>query len=194
MKNSSIGLALGLAAIDGLTCAFVAMLILALVLIGPGQTSAAPDVVESKSITIRITNSNQSLDRVDLRLLADINVEGSTAAPAAFTVESQGRLFLIKALQNHVGPKGGVWWKDCQAQAGGSCLAQLFVSAINQHERPWRIRLRVADSGDGFTSGDGIYDIEASLGDQPASNLKLMPGTPLIVCADWGSNTLQQCK
>jgi hypothetical protein len=191
MKNSSIGLALGLAAIDGLTCAFVAMLILALVLIGPGETSSAPDLVESKSLTIRVTDMNQTGVGVDLRLLVDISVEGSSQVTPAFTVESQGRMTPLRTLQSHVNGNGRVWWQDCQALSGHTCVAQLFVSSIKQHERPWHIRLRVADSGNSFTIGDGSYEIEASLGDHVLPNLSLTPSAPLVICAEWDKNSVR---
>src|ERR1700681_2777696 len=71
-------LGLGLAAIDGLTSAFVAMLVLALVVIGSGAQEAPPDVSETVMFIVQ---------KPAIRLLARISAD---AAPVSVLVPREG--------------------------------------------------------------------------------------------------------
>jgi hypothetical protein len=161
MRSNSFAISLGLAAIDGLLCAFVAVLMLALVLIGPGISANAPDVMESQKLLFLIKNADTAARGIDLHMLVDIKTEGSSDV-ASFTVESGGRMTQLKGLTRHVQAGGAIWWKDCQILAGSECSATLFVTRIKPNER-WHVRLRVADAGNSFTAGGTNYLVRANL-------------------------------
>jgi hypothetical protein len=197
MSSNSFAVSMGLAAIDGLLCAFVAMLMLALVLIGPGIATSAPDLTQAQALWFRITKADEDTKGIDLNLLVDIRADGSGDV-GSLTVESGGRMTRLKGLIGQVQDGGEIWWKDCQVLAGKECPAALFVTRIKPGQR-WRVRLRVADAADSFTAGGSSYTVYAKLvpGVSGASlpNLALTPDLSVQICVDWDKKTLDpKCK
>lgn len=136
--NRSFVLALGLAAIDGLTSAFVAMLILALAVIGSGeQTGAAPDVSETTVLFIQ-----KPLVNFLVRVAPKCNVIAQRVPGA----QTSGRLTEIDLYTK----AGSVTWRDCSPVLDDNfCLAQLII------DRPvagrWRIYLANSNTQANFT-------------------------------------------
>jgi hypothetical protein len=127
-----------LAAIDGLTSAFVAMLILALAVIGSGeQSGAAPDISETTVLSIR---------KPIVNFLVRVAPKCNVFAQRVPGVQTAGHLAEIDSFTR----AGSVTWKDCSPLLGDSnCLAQLIV------DRPasgrWRIYLANSNTEANFT-------------------------------------------
>jgi hypothetical protein len=138
MNNRGFALALGLAAIDGLTSAFVAMLVLALAVIGSGeQTGAAPDTSETTVLSIR-----KPIINFLVRVAPACNVFAQRVPGG----QIKGRLTEIESYTK----AGSVEWIDCTPNSGDSiCLAQLVIN------RPlsgsWRISLANSNTEGNFT-------------------------------------------
>jgi hypothetical protein len=191
LKDSSLAVSLGLAAIDGLTCAFIAILILALILIGAGTSPGANDTDSSEILMVHVARDGNFQGGIDLHLLLDVTINGQPK-PLAFEVESAGRIVKLDQLQTYVRPGGEVWWKDCQSANGNECLAEMFVTKFRRGEGDWRIRLRVADAADSFTAGPVSYKLWVQNGTSPrVENLVLSPDQPLVMCVNWTAKTVQ---
>jgi hypothetical protein len=189
VKDSSLAVSLGLAAIDGLTCAFIAILILALILIGVGSSPGAHDADPAQILMVHVAGDGGSRLGIDLRLLVDVSVEGDFQHTAAFTVESAGSVAKLDALGEYA-PGGGVWWKDCQTLSTNECFAEMFVTKAKRGGPVWRIRFRVADSGDSFTTGGGLYKLWLKLDSGPMiEGLSLTPDQPIVACVNWSAKT-----
>ena len=126
MKDSSLAVSLGLAAIDGLTCAFIAILILALILIGRG-CHRVPMTLTRANLTVHVAADGTAPRRYRSTSLVDVNVDGDPQHTAAFNVESAGGIVKLDAMGEYV-PAGGVWWKDCQTVKANECFAQKCLS------------------------------------------------------------------
>ena len=190
MKESSLAVSLGLAAIDGLTCAFIAILILALILIGPGSSPSASDSDTAQMLLVHIEGEGGAAHSIDLRILVDVTVDGQ---PLDLDVESAGRLVRLRGFEkrNLVRPGGGVWWKDCQTTAANFCVAEMFVTKAKHNATAWRIRLRVADAGDSFTASAVSYNAWLKLEGSEVQGLVLSPDKPLVACVNWSAKTVQ---
>jgi hypothetical protein len=183
LSSQSLGISLGLAAVDGLLCAFVAILVLALVLIGSGTSVSAPDLIASHVLLFDINSVDQSRKSIDLRLLVDVGIQGAPDRSKP-SVSSNGRMVVLSGLEQHL-QHGSILWKDCQTLDQGRCSAALFVTRPKIGER-WRIRIRLADADNSFTTSSiPSYKIKATLGGRSRGNLELTPDNPIEICADW---------
>jgi hypothetical protein len=138
-------LGLGLAAIDGLTSAFVAMLVLAIIVIGSGAQGTPPDVSETAVLFIK---------KPPIRLL--VSVAPDTAKPALL-VPRQGfndeQLAMLKPYTKN----GRVEWVDCD-----NCRAQLLI--IRPINVGWHLCLAYANTPGNFTeSAPGAIELELEL-------------------------------
>ena len=115
MKDSSLAVSLGLAAIDGLTCAFIAILILALILIGPGSSPSANDADTSQVLMVHIAADSEPSRALNLRLLVDWWKDCQTMSQS----ECFAEMFVTK-----VKPGGAIWHVRLRvADAGDSFTA-----------------------------------------------------------------------
>jgi hypothetical protein len=194
--KSSFALSLGIAAIDGLTCAFVAMLVLALVLIGSGETTQAPDWTSSGILLIQKMDDNTAATQMTMLLLVDVQAGPGKDAPSDVKLNSDGTLQPLPHLSPAVeAARGGrVSWADHTCSESRICSAELFVTRPRQ-PTGWRVRLRIAD-----TSGSLADDFPQSLSlsihvaGNPADLKKSLKfGEDLEVCPDWKQKTVTVC-
>src|SRR5690242_17483153 len=113
-------LALGLAAIDGLTSAFVATLILAFAVIGSGESQSSPDMSATVVLSLKKVMSDKSPMKIGL--LAAIFKE--PGAPMAVITHDVGGSTLSPIPTASQLTKGGsVLWFDCISDSD-SCSSQ----------------------------------------------------------------------
>jgi hypothetical protein len=143
--NAVFILGLGLAAIDGLTSAFVAMLVLALVVIGSGASDAPPDISETAVLIVQ---------KPAIRLLASIAAD--SAAPSLLVPREGFQDERVPELEIYT-RSGRVEWLNCD-----TCSARLQIN------RPsnvlWRVCLVRANTPMGFTEAPIVsMDLTLSL-------------------------------
>jgi hypothetical protein len=125
-------LGLGLAAIDGLTSAFVAMLVLAMAVIGSGAREAPPDVSETAVFIIQ---------KPAIRLL--VSIAADTARPvvrAPRTSFLEERLSELEPYTNN----GSVLWVNCD-----TCSPRLQIN--KPRSVSWRVCVASANTPGSFT-------------------------------------------
>lgn len=151
--NNGFVLALGLAAIDGLTSAFVAMLILALAVIGSGQ----PAEVDAKSESVWLSISKPS---VKFLVMVEPVCGGIKAMRVPQDQPSMQRLREVESQTQ----QGTVNWIDSCSSEDDRCSAQLLVNRPKS-ARPWRIYLASANTQKNFTerSIGPLYDVKITL-------------------------------
>jgi len=192
--KSSFALSLGIAAIDGLTCAFVAMLVLALVLIGSGETTQAPDWTRSGILLIQKMDDNTAATQMPLLLLVDVQAGTGTHASSDVKLNSDGTLLPLPGLSGAVDPGGSVSWADHTCSESRICSAELFV-ALPREPTGWRVRLRIADTSGSFAD-DFPHSITLALhvaGNPTDIKQSLKFGEDLMVCPDWKQRTVAPC-
>lgn len=146
--ESSFAMALGLAAIDGLLSAFVAMLMLALVLIGSGETSGGgPDWNRSTILLMEKSDPRDAGQPMRSRMLIDVYAQGEGRSLHACTVESAGKLEEFDVLKPIA---GHVFWSDCSENTASKCEARLMIVSPKPGSM-WLVRLRIADTFGGFS-------------------------------------------
>jgi hypothetical protein len=117
-------LALGLAAIDGLTSAFVATLILAFSVIGSGERSSAPDM--SATTIIEFKKSSYDDASMKIGLLAAIYTSSNAALSISSYNRQAGGLLPISTA-SPLTKGGSVRWFDCTSEFA-SCSSQLMIT------------------------------------------------------------------
>jgi hypothetical protein len=129
--NASFILALGLAAIDGLTSAFVAMLIMALVVAGGNGGAAGQETDKALIVTV----AKHAPVKLMVRLAAG---EGK---PVPVYALDQNTFQTIKLSTNKDG--GRILWRDCATSPGGGCTAQLIIERPRDGQK-WSMEFAIA--------------------------------------------------
>lgn len=140
--NQAFVLGLGLAAIDGLTSAFVAMLVLAIAVIGSGEGGPPPDVSETSVLFIK---------KPVVRLLAGF-APGSSAPVLRVPIQSfdDDRIPELEVYTK----QGRVNWLDCDR-----CTSQLRID--RPKDDVWRVCLAFANTPGNLTDGNpGLMTVE----------------------------------
>jgi hypothetical protein len=149
--NNSFVLALGLAAIDGLTSAFVAMLILALAVIGSGQPADVDATSESVWLSIR---------KPSVKFL--VIVEPVCGGTRAMRIpQDQPSMQRLRELESQT-KQGTVNWIDSCSAEDDRCSAQLFINRPKSGQ-PWHIYLASADTQGKFTERAKGPQIDVSI-------------------------------
>jgi hypothetical protein len=137
--NNGFALALGLAAIDGLTSAFVAMLVLALAVIGSGEQSGATADISGQTILY--------VRKPLINFLVRVAPTCKVFAQRVPRGQADERLKEIESYTNG----GSVRWIDCTPAPGDTiCRAQLIINRPVRGE-PWRIYFANANTENNFT-------------------------------------------
>jgi len=129
--SGSFILALGLAAIDGLTSAFVAMLVLALVVTGGDGGAAGPGIGKSVVVTI--------VKRAPVKLMVRVGAGEGEAVPVYALDQNTFQTIKLSARAR----VGRVMWRDCRISSSGSCVAQMLIEQPLDHQK-WRMELAIA--------------------------------------------------
>ena len=150
--NNSFVLALGLAAIDGLTSAFVAMLILALSVIGSGQPAELEATSDGVSLLIR---------KPSIKFL--VMVEPVCGGPNARRIpQNQPSTQRLREIENQTNG-GTVYWIDTCSSDDEACSAQLLIS--RPRGKSWRIYLANSTTQKNFTEGSlgSTFEVKMTL-------------------------------
>lgn len=139
--NNSFILALGLAAIDGLTSAFVAMLILALAVIGSGQQGGSDTSTETALLNITRPRLN-----LLVRVSPDCGGQGALRAPII-----GGKSERLEEIESFT-KQGSVYWIEACNATDEVCSSQLIVNN-GLPDRPWCIDLAIGNTPLNFTDG-----------------------------------------
>lgn len=148
----AFAMAIGLAAIDGLLCAFVAMLVVALVLIGSGESTGVPDI--TRSVVLQIDKRDPRPGKpMTAALLLNLNVQSGSVKQRVLLAPDaavRSRMTEVPGLRNgSLEPGGRVVWQDCfedeTSDYRGHCESRLLI-ARPQPGSQWEISVRVVDS------------------------------------------------
>ena len=150
--NSGFVLALGLAAIDGLTSAFVAMLILALAVIGSGQSGTPQTSQETALLSIQ-----KSSLKFSIAVEPVCGSDRSTRVPRGSLINER-----LREIESHT-QNGSIIWIDSCSASDEKCQAQLIINKPKKKER-WRIYIANANTQGNFTErSKGPVNIEVTL-------------------------------
>jgi hypothetical protein len=123
--------------------------ILALILIGSGESNPSPDWTKSFIVSVKKRDPRPTAKRMSARLLIDVGIAGGE--PIESTVEARDRLRELTLLRPYLNADGVVLWHDCISNDQFFCESALYIVHPLDNASQWRVRLRVADTQDGFT-------------------------------------------
>jgi hypothetical protein len=138
-------------------CAFVAMLVLALVLIGSGESSGPPDL--SHAILLQLNKQNPTKTKpirstllLRLTVTSSGHTESKSFAPAKGVLS---HLTELKGINNGTEQGGAIYWADCLEEENssnitGHCEARLFITRPRAGSI-WMVAVSAIDSGDQFS-------------------------------------------
>ncbi|MBX5157665.1 hypothetical protein HJB89_11075 [Rhizobium sp. NZLR8] len=129
--NGGFVLALGLAAIDGLTSAFVAMLIMALVVAGGNGGASGKETDKALIVTI----AKHAPVKLMVRLAA------GDGKPVPVYALDQNTFQTIDLSASTEG--GRILWRDCSVSPGGGCTAQLIIERPQDGQK-WTLQFAIA--------------------------------------------------